>query len=69
MNIQPSQAPNSVYLFNPNIDHNQLFNAMSACLSKAEALALTAATADFDGKPLIIPPKNLSNNLINYHSV
>jgi hypothetical protein len=49
MNTKTDQTPNSVYLLNPEIKPCQLSSAISASLSKAEALALTAATIDFDG--------------------
>jgi hypothetical protein len=48
MTISSNQMPNGVYLLNPAITFQQLLEAISACLSKAEALALTAATTDFE---------------------
>jgi hypothetical protein len=49
MTTSANQTPNGVYLFNPEIKPSQLSSAINASLSKAEALALTAATMDFDG--------------------
>lgn len=48
MDTQLKQTPNGIYFFNPNVNPQQLFNAVNACLCKAEALALTAATTDFE---------------------
>ena len=48
MNASPSQTPNGIYLFNPAVNPNQLFEATSACLCKAHALAAIAATTDFE---------------------
>jgi hypothetical protein len=49
MQTRSNQTSSGVYLFNPDIEASQLSSAISASLSKAEALALTAATMDFDG--------------------
>lgn len=48
MDKQLEQTPNGIYFFNSNVDPQQLFNAVNACLCKTEALALTAATTDFE---------------------
>jgi hypothetical protein len=37
-----------VYLLNPKLNSQQLYDAINACLCKAEALAATAATTDFE---------------------
>jgi hypothetical protein len=48
MDTQSNQTPNNVYLFNPELNPQQIFQAIAVCLSKAEALAITAATTDFE---------------------
>jgi hypothetical protein len=48
MNTQTNQTPNGVYLFNPTVNSNQLFEVVSACLCKAHALSTVAATTDFE---------------------
>lgn len=48
MDIQTNHSPNGVYLLNPELNPQQLYDAINACLSKAEALATTAATTDFE---------------------
>lgn len=48
MDTQTNYSPNGVYLLNPELNSQQLYDAISACLNKAEALAITAATTDFE---------------------
>lgn len=48
MNIQLTQLPNGIYILNPEVSSQQLFDAKNACLCKAEALAAMAAASDFD---------------------
>lgn len=48
MNIQISESFDGVYLLNPQINQQQLYDAIAACLCKAEALAMTAAAVDFE---------------------
>jgi hypothetical protein len=48
MNISINKTPNGVYLLNPELNPDQLFDAVNACLYKAEAIAMTAATTDFE---------------------
>lgn len=48
MNISSDQKFSSVYSINSDVNFNQLSDAMSACLAKAEALAITASTMDFE---------------------
>lgn len=48
MDTLTNQTPNGVYFLNPELNSQQLYDAIHACLSKAEALATTAATTDFE---------------------
>lgn len=48
MSTQLQQILSDIYCVNPDLDPQQLSNAFIACLCKAEALALTAATVDFE---------------------
>lgn len=59
MNSRLNETPSGVYLFNPEISQQQIFDAMSACLCKAEALASTAAAIDFE----IYTPETINNYL------
>jgi hypothetical protein len=48
MNNKPNLSPNGIYLLNPQSDSQQLYDATSACLCKAQALAAIAASVDLD---------------------
>lgn len=48
METHLNQTPNGVYLLNPKLNPQQLYDTISACLCKAEALATTAAATDFE---------------------
>jgi hypothetical protein len=48
MKILSNQTPSGVYLLNPELNSQQLYDTINSCLSKAEALAITAATVDFE---------------------
>lgn len=48
MDNQINCSPNETYLLNPRLNSQQLNDAISACLAKAEALATTAADIDFE---------------------
>jgi hypothetical protein len=48
MNIAATKTPNGIYSLNPEINPNQLYDAINAYLCKAEALAAIAATIDFE---------------------
>lgn len=48
MNTQTNQTPNGVYFLNPELNPQQLYDCINACLCKAEALATAAATTDFE---------------------
>lgn len=51
--------PNDLYQINPQLNNQQVFDALNACLCKAEALAITAATTDFEA----YTPETFSNYL------
>jgi predicted metal-dependent HD superfamily phosphohydrolase len=40
--------PNGIYQLSTELNPQQITDAIDACLAKAEALAVTAATIDFD---------------------
>ncbi len=48
MDNETNNSINGVYILNPKLNQQQLNDAISACLSKAEALAITAATTNFE---------------------
>ncbi len=48
MNTQSIQTLNGIYQLNSNLTPQQLYDAVNACLCKAEALAATAANTDFE---------------------
>lgn len=48
MNSVTNQPSCSVYSFHPDVNFNQLSDAMNACLAKAEALSVTASSIDFE---------------------
>lgn len=45
---QSLYSPQQTYLINPDLSSQQLYDATSACLCKAEALAQTASATDFE---------------------
>lgn len=48
MNTPSIKTPNGVYSLNSDLTPQQLYDAVNACLCKAEALAATAANTDFE---------------------
>ncbi len=48
MDNQTDNSINGIYILNPKLNQQQLNDAISAYLSKAEALAITAATTNFE---------------------
>ncbi|HSW93587.1 MAG TPA: hypothetical protein VLJ15_04440 [Gammaproteobacteria bacterium] len=48
MSTQQNQTSNGIYLFNPAVSFNQLFEAVNASLCKAHAIAAIGAVADMD---------------------
>src|SRR5262245_23677080 len=59
MNNKNNLSLNGLYKLNPEIDTNQIAEAVSDHLCKAEALALIASSADLD----TYPPEIISNYL------
>jgi hypothetical protein len=59
MNNKPSLSPSGIYLLDPQLDSQQLYDATRASLCKAEALAAVAASVDLH----MYEPETVSNYL------